>query len=90
MIFGCVDTVGPRAGDVARTCWLAAGLPQEVPGVTVDLVVAGGVQNMSMVPISSAVYAGRALGHDTPFAGSKGWTERYGTREVSQPRDRPL
>lgn len=108
-----MDTVGPRAGDVARTCWLAAGLPQEVPGVTVDrqcgssqralhfaaqavlsgtavLVVAGGVQNTSLVPISSAVYAGRALGHDTPFAGSKGWTERYGTREVSQPRDRPL
>src|SRR5919204_1330343 len=36
VIFGCVDTVGPQAGDIARTCWLAAGLPQEVPGVTVD------------------------------------------------------
>ncbi|NUR92410.1 MAG: acetyl-CoA C-acetyltransferase [Nonomuraea sp.] len=107
VILGCVDTVGPQAGDVARTCWLAAGLPEEVPGVTVDrqcgssqqalhfaaqavlsgtadLVVAGGVQNMSMVPISQAMIAGRALGHETPFSGSKGWTARYGSQEVSQ------
>ncbi|UBU15519.1 acetyl-CoA C-acetyltransferase [Nonomuraea gerenzanensis] len=107
VIFGCVDTIGPQAGDVARTCWLAAGLPEEVPGVTIDrqcgssqqalhfaaqavlsgtndLVVAGGVQNMSMIPISAAMLAGRPLGHDSPFSGSKGWTERYGTQEVSQ------
>src|ERR671918_2516495 len=36
VVFGCVDTLGPQAGDIARTCWLAAGLPDEVPGVTVD------------------------------------------------------
>jgi acetyl-CoA C-acetyltransferase len=107
VLFGCVDTIGPQAGDVARTCWLAAGLPEEVPGVTIDrqcgssqqalhfaaqavlsgtadLVVAGGVQNMSMVPISAAMLAGRPLGHDTPFGGSAGWLSRYGTREVSQ------
>jgi acetyl-CoA C-acetyltransferase len=36
VIFGCVDTIGPQAGDIARTCWLAAGLPEHVPGVTVD------------------------------------------------------
>ena len=80
VVFGCVDTVGPQAGDIARTAWLAAGLPEAVPGVTVDrqcgssqqavhfaaqavlsgtadLVVAGGVQNMSMVPIGSAMTA---------------------------------
>ncbi|MEV0352559.1 acetyl-CoA C-acetyltransferase [Nonomuraea sp. NPDC050680] len=107
VVFGCVDTIGPQAGDIARTCWLAAGLPEEVPGVTVDrqcgssqqalhfaaqavlsgtsdLVVAGGVQNMSMIPISSAMLAGRPLGHDTPFGGSKSWLSRYGTQEVSQ------
>ncbi|WP_327086618.1 acetyl-CoA C-acetyltransferase [Nonomuraea sp. NBC_01738] len=107
VVFGCVDTVGPQAGDIARTCWLAAGLPEEVPGVTVDrqcgssqqavhfaaqavmsgtadLVVAGGVQNMSMVPISQAMLAGRPLGHDTPFSGSAGWERRYGKQEVSQ------
>ncbi|MNM65731.1 3-oxoadipyl-CoA/3-oxo-5,6-dehydrosuberyl-CoA thiolase [compost metagenome] len=36
VIFGCVDTIGPLAGDIARTCWLAAGLSQAVPGTTVD------------------------------------------------------
>jgi acetyl-CoA C-acetyltransferase len=36
VIFGCVDTIGPLAGDIARTCWLAAGMPDHVPGTTVD------------------------------------------------------
>src|SRR3954463_13802473 len=36
VIFGCLDTIGPQAGDIARTCWLAAGLPEEVPGTTID------------------------------------------------------
>ncbi len=36
VIFGCVDTIGPLAGDIARTAWLAAGLSQEVPGTTID------------------------------------------------------
>ena len=36
VVFGCVDAVGPQAGDIARTAWLAAGLPEAVPGVTVD------------------------------------------------------
>ena len=107
VVFGCVDTIGPQAGDIARTCWLAAGLPDEVPGTTVDrqcgssqqavhfaaqavmsgtsdLIVAGGVQNMSMIPISSAMLAAEPLGFENPFAGSKGWEARYGTQEVSQ------
>jgi acetyl-CoA C-acetyltransferase len=100
VVFGCVDTVGPQAGDIARTAWLAAGLPEAVPGVTVDrqcgssqqavhfaaqavlsgtagLVVAGGVQNMSMVPIGSAMT-------NDPFGGSEGWRARYGAEEISQ------
>ncbi len=107
VIFGNLDNVGPNAGDVARTCWLAAGLPEAVPGVTVDrqcgsgqqavsfaamgvmagvndLVVAGGVQNMSMVPIGTALTAAEALGHADPFGGSQGWVQRYGAQEVSQ------
>jgi len=107
VVFGCVDTIGPQAGDIARTCWLVAGLPDEVPGTTVDrqcgssqqavhfaaqavmsgtsdLVVAGGVQNMSAIPISAAMLAGEAYGFETPFAGSPGWEARYGTQEVSQ------
>jgi acetyl-CoA C-acetyltransferase len=107
VVFGCVDTVGPQAGDIARTCWLVAGLPQHVPGTTVDrqcgssqqavhfaaqgvmsgtqdLVVAGGVQNMSMIPISAAMTAGQEYGHETPFSDSPGWLDRYGDQEVSQ------
>ena len=109
VVFGCLDTVGPQAGDIARTCWLAAGLPEEVPGVTVDrqcgssqqavhfaaqavlsgtqdLVVAGGVQNMSMIPIAFASrQAALPLGlTEGPFAGSAGWRARYGDRPVNQ------
>ena len=103
VVFGCVDTVGPQAGDIARTAWLAAGLPEAVPGVTVDrqcgssqqavhfaaqavlsgtadLVVAGGVQNMSMIPIASAMNPP----YTDPFSGSAGWRARYGAEEISQ------
>jgi len=107
VVFGCVDTIGPQAGDIARTCWLAAGLPEEVPGTTVDrqcgssqqavhfaaqavmsgtsdVVVAGGVQNMNLIPISSAMLCAEPLGFSDPFSTSEGWVERYGTVEVSQ------
>ncbi|GII93314.1 acetyl-CoA C-acetyltransferase [Sinosporangium siamense] len=36
VIMGCVMQVGPQAGDIARTAWLSAGLPESVPGVTID------------------------------------------------------
>jgi acetyl-CoA C-acetyltransferase len=107
VVFGCVDTIGPQAGDIARTAWLAAGLPEAVPGVTVDrqcgssqqavhfaaqavlsgtadLVVAGGVQSMSQIPIAAAMTAGQAFGHENPFGGSDGWLARYGEQEISQ------
>ena len=107
VVFGCVDAVGPQAGDIARTAWLVAGLPEHVPGTTVDrqcgssqqavhfaaqavmsgtadVVVAGGVQNMSAVPISYAMVAGQALGFGDPFRGSPGWQRRYGDQEISQ------
>jgi acetyl-CoA C-acetyltransferase len=113
VILGCVDTIGPQAGDIARTAWLAAGLPEEVPGVTVDrqcgssqqalhfaaqavgsgtadLVVAGGVQSMSQIPISAAMLAGRPYGFDGPFSGSDGWAGRYGDQEISQFRGAQL
>ena len=107
VIFGCVDTIGSQAGDIARTSWLVAGLPEEVPGTTIDrqcgssqqavhfaaqavksgtndVVVAGGVQNMSQIPISAAMLAGKEYGFSDPFNDSKGWQSRYGTGEVSQ------
>ncbi|MGD9598406.1 MAG: acetyl-CoA C-acetyltransferase [Steroidobacteraceae bacterium] len=107
VIFGCVDTIGALAGDIARTAWLAAGMPDSVPGVTVDrqcgssqqavhfaaqavmsgtqdVVLAGGVQTMSSIPISSAMLAGQPLGFTTPFAESKGWRARFGDAPVNQ------
>ncbi|GAA1924431.1 acetyl-CoA C-acetyltransferase [Nocardioides marmoribigeumensis] len=107
VIMGCCDTIGSQAGDVARTAWLVAGLPDHVPGVTIDrqcgssqqavhfaaqgvmsgtqdLVVAGGLQNMSAIPISSAMLVAQDLGFSTPFAESPGWVQRYGDQEVSQ------
>jgi len=57
---------------------------QAVMSGTTDVVVAGGVQQMSMIPISSAMLAGQPLGFEDPFSGSAGWIERYGTQEVSQ------
>ncbi|HKR40196.1 MAG TPA: acetyl-CoA C-acetyltransferase [Paraburkholderia sp.] len=107
VVFGCVDTIGPLAGNIARTAWLAAGMPLNVPGTTVDrqcgssqqaihfaaqavmsgtqdVVLAGGVQTMSSVPISSAMLAGQPLGFTTPFAQSTGWQRRFGDAPVNQ------
>jgi len=107
VIFGCVDTIGPLAGDIARTCWLAAGLSDEVPGTTIDrqcgssqqsvhfaaqavmsgtmdVIIAGGLQTMSSIPISSAMLAGQPLGFNDPFTGSAGWVDRYGDGLVTQ------
>ena len=47
---------------------------------TSDLIVAGGVQNMSTIPISYAMTAAEPLGITDPFSGSKGWVDRFGTR----------
>jgi acetyl-CoA C-acetyltransferase len=107
IIFGCVDTIGALAGNIARTSWLAAGLPLAVPGTTVDrqcgssqqaihfaaqavmsgtqdVLLAGGVQTMSSIPIGSAMLAGRPLGFTTPFAQSLGWQSRFGDAPVNQ------
>src|SRR6476620_7000897 len=107
VVFGCVDTIGGHSGDIARTAWLVAGLPEHVPGTTIDrqcgssqqavhfaaqgvmsgtqdLVVAGGVQKMSAIPISAAMLVAQQYGFSTPFAESPGWLARYGDQEVSQ------
>jgi acetyl-CoA C-acetyltransferase len=107
VIYGCLDTIGAQAGDIARTAALVAGLPEHVPGVTVDrqcgssqqavtfaaqavmagtadLVIAGGVQNMSQYPILSSFSAGEPFGATDPWSGSQGWRARYGDAEISQ------
>ena len=107
VVLGCTETIGSQAGDIARTCWLVAGFPDHVPGVTVDrqcgssqqavhfaaqavmsgtqdLVVAGGVQNLNMIPISAAMLVGQQYGIPDPFSTSPGWQSRYGAQEVNQ------
>jgi acetyl-CoA C-acetyltransferase len=107
VVFGCVDAVGPNAGVISRTSWLAAGLPMHVPGTVIDracgssqqaihfaaqavmsgtqdVVVAGGVQNMSQVPIAYAMTAAQPLGFTDPFSRSAGWRARFGDAPVNQ------
>jgi acetyl-CoA C-acetyltransferase len=113
VIAGCVDAIGPQAGNIARLSWLAAGFPEEVPGVTVDrqcgssqqaisfgaqaimsgtadIIVAGGMQNMSQIPISSAMIVGEQFGFTSPTNESKSWLHRYGDQEISQFRGSEL
>jgi acetyl-CoA C-acetyltransferase len=57
---------------------------------TQDVVIAGGVQNMSMIPIAAALTAAEPFGFADPFSGSEGWVARYGTQEISQFRGAEL
>src|ERR1700753_3178219 len=113
VIAGCVDAIGPQAGNIARLSWLAAGYPEEGPGVpgerqcgssqqaisfgaqaimsgTADLIVAGGMQNMSQIPISSAMTVAEQFGFTSPTNESKSWLHRYGDQEISQFRGAEL
>ncbi|CAJ1504544.1 acetyl-CoA C-acetyltransferase [[Mycobacterium] kokjensenii] len=57
---------------------------QAIMSRTADLIVAGGVQNMSWIPISSAMVVGEQFGFTSPTNESKKWLARYGDAEVSQ------
>ncbi|TKG72635.1 acetyl-CoA C-acyltransferase [Prauserella endophytica] len=104
VIAGCVAQMGEQAWNVGRNAWLSAGLPVEVPAVTIDrqcgssqqavhfaaqavksgeqdLVVAGGVEVMSRVPLNSS--GDPKLGYGYPFAGA-GWAKHYGDQEIHQ------
>ncbi|OBF48440.1 steroid 3-ketoacyl-CoA thiolase FadA6 [Mycolicibacterium monacense] len=107
VIVGCVDALGGQAGNIGRNAWLAAGYPEEVPGVTVDrqcgssqqaisfgaqaimsgtadIILAGGMQNMSQIPIASAMVVGKEFGFTSPTGESENWRHRYGDQEISQ------
>jgi acetyl-CoA C-acetyltransferase len=111
VIMGCVSQIGPQSLDIARQAWLSAGLPEHVPGVTVDrqcgssqqalhfaaqavlsgtqdLVVAAGVESMSVVPMGSSIMLPLEKGMPLPFG--DGWKERYGDQEISQFRGAQL
>jgi len=105
VIMGCVSQIGPQTFDIARNAWLSAGLPESVPGVTVDrqcgssqqavhfaaqavmsgvqdLVIAAGVESMSVVPMGSTATLPAQAG--LPYPWGRGWRERYGDQEISQ------
>jgi acetyl-CoA C-acetyltransferase len=111
VVMGCVSQIGPQSLDIARNAWLSAGLPENVPGVTIDrqcgssqqavhfaaqgvlsgtqdLVVAAGVESMSMVPMGSTVSLAMEKGMPLPFG--SGWRGRYGDQEISQFRGAQL
>jgi acetyl-CoA C-acetyltransferase len=111
VIMGCVSQIGPQSLDIARQAWLSAGLPEHVPGVTIDrqcgssqqavhfaaqavlsgtqdLVVAAGVESMSVVPMGSSVRLPAEKGMPLPFG--QGWKDRYGDQEISQFRGAQL
>ncbi|HWG64567.1 MAG TPA: acetyl-CoA C-acetyltransferase [Streptosporangiaceae bacterium] len=111
VVMGCVSQLGPQSIDIARNAWLSAGLPEHVPGVTIDrqcgssqqavhfaaqgvmsgtqdLVVAAGVESMSMVPMGSTVTLAAQNGMALPFG--QGWLDRYGNQEISQFRGAQL
>ncbi|ROZ52891.1 thiolase family protein [Rhodococcus sp. WS1] len=85
VLWGCVTQVGDQAAQIGRYAVLAAGWPEEVPGVTInracgssqssldfgvgmvmsgqyDIVVAGGVEMMSRVPLGAGRELGRPFG----------------------------
>ncbi len=74
-------TVDRQCGSAQQAIHFAA---QAVMAGINDLVVAGGVQQMSQIPISSAMALATDLGFPDPFTTSPGWVDRYGTGEVSQ------
>jgi acetyl-CoA C-acetyltransferase len=111
VIMGCVSQIGPQSLDIARQAWLSAGLPEHVPGVTIDrqcgssqqavhfaaqavlsgtqdLVIAAGVESMSVVPMGSSVMLAAEKGMPLPFG--QGWKDRYGDQEISQFRGAQL
>src|SRR5262245_49473062 len=98
VIFGCVDQVGAQSANIARNAVLASGLPESVPGTTVDrqcgssqqafhfaaqavmsgvhdVVIAGGVEVMSLVPIGGNAIAGHKAGMGSPYG--LGMKKRY-------------
>ncbi len=106
VIMGCVSQIGPQSLDIARQAWLSAGLPEHVPGVTVDrqcgssqqalhfaaqavlsgtqdLVVAAGVESMSVVPMGSSIMLPLEKGMPLPFGdGLEGAVRRPGDLPV--------
>jgi acetyl-CoA acyltransferase len=85
VVIGCVTQLGDQSSNIARFAVLAAGWPQEIPGVTInracgssqqaldyaacavmsgqsEIIIAGGVETMTRVPLGAARQAGMPYG----------------------------
>jgi len=74
-------TIDRQCGSSQQSVHFAA---QAVMSGVNDVVIAGGVQTMTKIPIGSAAVAGGAFGFDDPFTGSQAWVERYGEDPPTQ------
>ncbi len=79
-------TIDRQCGSSQQAVHFAA---QAIMAGVHDLVAAGGVEIMSMVPISSSALVGEELGYGNPLE-SNGWLNRYGDQEISQFRGAEL
>lgn len=108
VILGCVNQIGSQTGNIACYAALAAGLPESVPGTTVDrrcgsshqalhfaaqaamsgtmdIVIAGGVESMTTVPIGSPMYIAAEhgmAGRKAPPSGSDTTVSRSTSSQV--------
>lgn len=79
-------TIDRQCGSSQQAIHFAA---QAVISGTQDLVIAGGVEVMSQVPIASPTTIGLEHGMAHP-RGGQGWADRYGDQEISQFRGAEL
>ncbi|MEN9559805.1 MAG: hypothetical protein RLZZ502_1016 [Pseudomonadota bacterium] len=74
-------TIDRQCGSSQQAVHFAA---QAVMSGTQDVVIAGGVQQMSAIPIGVSGTLAKDFGYPHPFAGSQRFFERYGTSPISQ------
>jgi acetyl-CoA C-acetyltransferase len=79
-------TIDRQCGSSQQAAHFAA---QGVMAGVYDVVVAGGVEVMSLVPIASPGEVGAASGMGQPYGG-EGWLARYGDQDISQFRGAEL
>ncbi len=110
-IVGCVSQAGDQGFNIARNAWLSAGLPESVPGTTIDrqcgsslqavsfaaqavmsgtedLIMAGGVESMSRVPMGSTINSNGnpiTLGLAVRYGLDKEWfSQAYGAELIAK------
>lgn len=74
-------TIDRQCGSSQQSVQFAA---QAVMSGMSDVIVAGGVQSMSIVPFQSTFYTNDTMQLPEPFVSSNGWVERFGDQEISQ------